>query len=191
MLSKYVELGASIVEIQIPELEAGRVAHLITIASEMAQSMDQYRAEFGHLHGLDVRTNLTLARSFTSEDYIRAQRMRTRLTGHFLQAFKQVDMIATPATGLTAPPIKPGALPDGDSDLTVLGEIMRFAQPANLTGLPAIAFPVGYTGEKLPVGMQLIGKPWDEKTLLGMSYHAEKLLPRQKPAWHYDLLEIA
>ena len=188
MLTAFEKKGAQIVEIQVPELEAGRVAHLITISSEMAQAMEQYHAEFGHLHGLDVQTNLILARAFTSEDYIRSQRMRTRLTEHFLQAFKQVDVIATPSTGLAAPPIKPNILPQGDSDLTVLTEIMRFSQPANLTGLPAISFPVGYTSIGLPIGMQLMGKPWDEKTLLGMSLRAEEVGSRQKPGWHYDLL---
>lgn len=188
MLEQYQKMGASLVEIEIPMLEAARVAHLITIASEMAQAMSDYHHDHGHEHGLDVKTNLILARAFTSEDYIRAQRMRTRLIGTFLGAFEKVDLIATPASGLTAPPIKPNALPDGDSDLTVLNEIMRFSQPANLTGLPAITFPVGYDRGGLPIGLQLMGKPWDEKTLLGMSLRAEEVVERQKPAWHYDLL---
>ncbi len=188
MLEQYAAKGAQIVEIEIPDLEAARVAHLITITSEMVQSMSDYDLEFGREHGLDVQTNLILARSFTAEDYVRAQRVRTRLMGHFDKAFEQVDVIATPSTGVPAPPIKPNALPDGDSDVTVITEIMRFAQPGNLTGLPAISFPVGYNQEGLPLGMQLIGRAWDEKTLFGMALRAEEITARQKPGWHYDLL---
>jgi Asp-tRNA(Asn)/Glu-tRNA(Gln) amidotransferase A subunit family amidase len=188
VLEVYKSMGAELVEIEIPDLEAARVAHLVTITAEMVQSMSEFDAEYGHLHGLDVQTNLILARSFTSEDYVRAQRVRTHLMESFSRAFEQVDVVATPAVGMAAPPIKPNALPDGDSDVTVLTEIMRYAQPANLTGLPAITFPVGYNHEGLPLGMQLMGKPWDEKTLFGMSLHAEQATARQKPGWYYDLL---
>ena len=189
MLEKYEQMGAKIVEIEIPSLEAGRVAHLITISSEMAQAMSDYHADHGHKHGLDIKINLILARAMSSEDYIRAQRMRSELTANFMKVFEQVDMVATPTTGLTAPPIKPKALPHGDSDLTVLIDVMRFAQPPNLTGLPAISFPVGYNHAGLPIGLQLIGKPWDEKTLLGMSLRAEEVVERRKPVWHYSLLD--
>ena len=189
MVKYFEDRGAKIVSIEIPDLEAGRIAHLITIASEMAQAMDPYWAEHGNQFGLDVQTNLILARNFTSRDYIQAQRVRTRLIGHFMSAFEDVDVILTPATGLTAPEIKPNALPDGDSDLTVLNEIMRFAQPANMTGLPAIAFPVGYDQGGMPISMQAMGKPWDERTLFRLALAAEGVVERRKPIWHYSLLE--
>lgn len=189
MLQHFESRGAQTVAIEIPDLEAGRVAHLITIASEMAQSMSPYQAEFDTHFGLDVQTNLILARSFLAQDYVLAQRVRTRMIKYFMQVLDEVDVIVTPATGLTAPEIKPNALPDGDSDLTVLTEIMRFAQPANMTGLPAIAFPVGYDQAGLPISMQVMGKPWDERTLFRMALAAEQVVERRKPAWHYSLLE--
>jgi Asp-tRNA(Asn)/Glu-tRNA(Gln) amidotransferase A subunit family amidase len=188
MLKYFEQLGAKTISVEIPDLEAGRIAHLITIAAEMSQSMDEYQAEFGDQFGLDVQTNLTLARSFTSQDYVRSQRLRTRLIDHFMRAFEKVDVIMTPATGLTAPEIKPNALPNGDSDLTVLNEVMRFSQPGNMTGLPAIAFPVGYDSEGMPISMQAMGKPWDERTLFRMALAAEQVVERQKPGWHYSLL---
>lgn len=189
MVKYFEERGAKTVSIEIPDLEAGRISHLITIASEMAQAMDPYWAEHGNQFGLDVQTNLTLARSFTSRDYIQAQRVRTRLIDHFMSAFEEVDVILTPATGLTAPEIKPNALPDGDSDLTVLNEVMRFSQPANITGLPAIAFPVGYDQAGMPISMQAMGRPWDERTLFRLALAAEGVVERRKPIWHYSLLE--
>jgi Asp-tRNA(Asn)/Glu-tRNA(Gln) amidotransferase A subunit family amidase len=188
MLGNFNNLGAKVVEVEIPGLEDGRVAHLITIAAEMAQVLDSYHDEYGKTYGLDVRTNLTLARTFTARDYIKAQRVRTRLMDTFDQVLQKADVIVTPATGLVAPKIGPKVLPDGDSDLTTLNEIMRFAQPANMTGLPAIAFPVGYNKEGMPIGMQLMGRAWEESTLFRMALAAEQNVERRKPAWYYDIL---
>ena len=98
-------------------------------------------------------------------------------------------MILTPSTGLVAPVIPKDALPHGNSDLTTVIEIMRFATQANLTGLPAISFPVGYNPQGLPIGMQAIGRAWQEAGLLGLALVAEQVVERQKPALFYDLME--
>jgi Asp-tRNA(Asn)/Glu-tRNA(Gln) amidotransferase A subunit family amidase len=188
LLTQFEGLGAQIREAIIPDLEVGRVAHVLTIAGEMAQAMDAYHAQHHKEHGLDVRINLTLARSFTTLDYIKAQRVRTRLIANFRRALETVDVIMTPSTGLAAPAIPAAALPEGDSDLTMLTEIMRFATPANLTGLPAISFPAGYTPQGLPVGMQAIARPWDEVTLLRLALAAEGMVERKAPQVHYRIL---
>lgn len=188
MLQRFEEMGCQIKEIVIPNLEDNRVAHLFTIVSEMVQSMSRFFAEHQRDHGLDVRVNLALGRNFSADDYVKAQRVRTRMIGHFERAFKEVDVILTPATGIAAPEIKKTALPDGDSDLTVLTEIMRFVTASNMTGHPAISFPVGYTQKNLPIGLQVIGKPWDEKTLLRMALAAEQVIERKTPQVHYKIL---
>lgn len=187
LLRQFLGLGAGLREIVLPDLSAGRVAHVITIAGEMAQAMEAHHKEHHRQHGLDVRLNLTLARAFTLRDYVKAQRMRARLMHHFQKAFQQVDVILTPMSGIAAPPIPPTALPDGDSDLTTLTEMMRFATPANLTGLPAITFPAGYTQKGLPIGLQAIGRPWDEVTLLRLALAAEGLVERKTPQVYYKI----
>ena len=131
---------------------------------------------------------LALARRFTATDYVTAQRIRTRMIQHFKDAFQSVDVILTPTTGLPAPAIPTNALPDGNSDLTTTVEIMRFVTAANLTGLPAISFPAGYTSRDLPIGMQAIGKPWDESTLLRLALAAERLVERKTPQVLYSVL---
>ena len=190
MLKKYESMGCTIHEITIPNLEANRVAHAITIASEMAQSMNTMYDNTHRFkeHGLDVRINLALARQFTSTDYILAQRVRTRMMRHFHEAFQHVDMVITPTTAIAAPQIKNGALPNGESDLSTTMEIMRFATTANMTGHPAITFPVGYTQKGLPIGMQAIGRPWEESTLLRMALAAEQVVERKEPQVYYNLL---
>jgi Asp-tRNA(Asn)/Glu-tRNA(Gln) amidotransferase A subunit family amidase len=190
MLKQFEAMGCTIHEVTIPNLEANRVAHAITIASEMAQAMDSVydNAHRFKEHALDVRINLALARQFTSTDYVLAQRVRTRMMRHFHEAFGQVDMVITPSTAIAAPPIPKAALPDGESDLTTTMQIMRYAPTANMTGHPAISFPVGYTQKGLPIGMQAIGRPWDESTLLRMALAAEQVIERKAPQVYYKLL---
>ena len=66
---------------------------------------------------------------------------------------------------------------------------MRFAMPGNLTGLPAIAFPVGYDERGLPTSMQAMGRPWEENLLLRVAFAAEQVVTRHRPPLFYDLLQ--
>ena len=188
LLKEFEDRGAQVREVVIPNLENARVAHTITIAGEMSQAMGRYYADHRREHGLDVRTNLALARAFTTRDYIQAQRARTQLMTNFNRALEQVDVIITPTTGLTAPAIPPAALPHGESDLTTLTEIMRFTTQANFTGLPAISFPAGYNEAGLPIGMQAIGRAWQEQILLRLALAAEQTVERQAPQMYYEIL---
>ncbi len=184
---KFLEdAGAEIVEIEIPELEEMRVAQLITIVSEMTTTMSPYDKKHRKDFGLDVRTNLAMGRSFTNVDYIHAQRMRTRAINIFKEAFNSVDAILTPSTGICAPEIPHKALPEGESNLPMLSDIMRFATPSNLTGHPAISIPIGYDPKGMPIGLQAIGRPWEESLLLGIAGILEQMSERRKPV--IDLL---
>jgi Asp-tRNA(Asn)/Glu-tRNA(Gln) amidotransferase A subunit family amidase len=187
LLKGLESMGAQIAEVNIPQLEAARVAHLVTIASEMLAALDRYYEAHHREYGPDVRANLALAQSFSASDYIQAQRVRTRIITHFKHAFEKVDVVVTPTCGCIAPAIAPDAL-RGESDLTILTEIMRFAPVANLTGLPAISFPAGYDSNGLPVGLQAIGRPWEEHVLLRLANAAAQLVERRAPEMFFTNL---
>lgn len=188
MLKQFESRGAEIREITIADLELNRVCHTITIVAEMVQAMSYTYDKHHKEHGLDVRLNLALGRAFSSQDYILAQRARTRIMRNFNRALEEVDLILTPATAIAAPAIPGDALPDGNSDLSTTIEIMRFVTAANMTGLPAISFPAGYTEKGLPVGMQAMGRAWDEATLMRLALNAEQVLERKAPKVHYRIL---
>lgn len=188
MVNALQGLGAKVQEIEIPGLEAARVAHIITITAEMTTALeDHYNAQRKDF-GLDTRLNLALARTFTARDYIKAQRVRTRTIRNFQEAMQTVDVIITPTTGILPPPIRPDAQPDGESDLSQLTEIMRFILVANLTGFPAISFPAGYDPTGLPIGIQVIGRPWEEHVLLRIACAGGQFIERQAPKVYYPLL---
>ncbi len=184
-----VNAGTEKIEIDISNLDAFRIAHAITISSEMATAMDPHYQNHRKDFGLDVRINLAMARSLTSRDYIKAQRVRTMAIREFFRILDDVDVIITPSTACTAPPIPNDALPDGESNLEVLTELMRFASMANFTGLPALSVPVGYDSNGLPVGMQFIGRAWEEPVLLRLGNVIEKGVERQKPRLWYPILD--
>ena len=111
--------------------------------------------------------------------------MRTRALAIFKEVYRQVDVVVTPGTALAAPAIPQGGVPDGWSDLGTVTEMMRFIVPGNLAGLPAISFPAGYDSRGLPVGMQAMGRHWEEHLLLRVAYNAEQVVKRRAPGRFY------
>jgi Asp-tRNA(Asn)/Glu-tRNA(Gln) amidotransferase A subunit family amidase len=188
LLRALVDRGAVLREVEIEELDLQRIAHIVTITSEMLSAMTPY-GDRRRLCGLDARANLASARGSSAADYVKAQRIRTRAMATFQRAFESVDAIITPSTAITAPRINPAAQPYGESDLSTTTEIMRFAFSSNLTGHPAISFPAGYDSNGLPVGMQAIGRPWGERMLLRIAAAAELMVERQAPRRWYPLLD--
>jgi Asp-tRNA(Asn)/Glu-tRNA(Gln) amidotransferase A subunit family amidase len=181
-------LGATLVEVEIPELELVRLAHLVIIATEMASARLQDSASARAQYGYDVRLNFALAGDITAAEYIQARRLRARLCRQIEDVLDTVDAIVTPTTGCTAPIIAPDALVSGESNLPLLDKIMRFAPLPNLTGHPAVTFPVGYDGDRMPIGLQAIGRAWQESLLLTIARMGESGFVRHAPARHFPLL---
>lgn len=179
--------GAEIVEIEIPGLDAMRIAHAVTILSEMSTSMSNFGADTRRF-APSTRVNLTIGSIFASSDYVKAQRLRTRAMATFDEAFSRVDAILTPGSAATAPPILEDALAGGWSDLTTTSEVMRFIIPGNWVGMPAICFPAGYDSAGLPIGMQAMAPHWREDLCFRIAWAAERLVERRMPGDYYSLL---
>jgi len=180
--------GATLVEVEVPDLELCRIAHAVTILCEMATGLGPYLEPQRQAFGRGTRLNLALARMLTGADYVRAQQARTRMTAHLERLFQQVDALITPTTACTAPLIRPDVLPHGESDITLTSALMRFAFLANLTGYPALSVPCGHDGDGLPVGLQLMGRPWEEHRLLTWAGMVEAAVERRTPPAHHRLL---
>jgi aspartyl-tRNA(Asn)/glutamyl-tRNA(Gln) amidotransferase subunit A len=113
--------------------------------------------------------------------YLKAQKVRQLIKEDFDKAFKNVDAILTPSTPSSA--FKMGEKKD-DPVSMYLNDI--FTVPVNLAGLPAISIPSGYDKNNLPLGLQLIGKPFDEQTILNLSLALQKRMNFKrniKPWW--------
>ena len=190
MVTRFEQAGAQVQEIVVPELDAMRLAHIVTILSEMVANMRNHGKEMRRL-GPSVQTTLALTHAFSAADYIKAQRIRTRALAAFDDLFRRVDAIVTPTTAITAPLIPPAGARGPWSDLSADTEVMRFVFPGNLAGLPALSLPVGYDGAGLPIGMQVMARHWNEVTLLRLAYVAEQHVERRRPGRYYPLLDGA
>lgn len=196
-LDKLQERGAELVEVAIPELKLLRTVHLVTIVCEMAASLASRPEIVRTKLAGDTRLSLALSERLRGSDYIHAQRHRARLEEHFeallgsRAAPRQapVDVLATPMSGCLPPVIRAQALASGESDIALLDRIMRFAQPANITGLPALSVPVGSSATGLPIGLQLMGRAWDEALLLRLALALETTWERRTPPVYCRLLE--
>ena len=186
-LEKLTAAGAEIKEIVIPDLDIMRITHVVVLLGEMANTMRKYPANLRDLRAA-TRIGLSLGREFNIGDYIKTQRMRTHYMKIFSDVFNKVDAIITPTTAITAPQVSLKDASAGWLDLSGATEVMRYAFPANLVGLPAISFPAGYNNLGLPIGMQAMGRWWDEALLLRIAFNAEKVVERRRPVKYFDLI---
>ncbi|KAK1276846.1 Fatty acid amide hydrolase [Acorus gramineus] len=109
------------------------------------------------------------------------------------EIFKMADVIVTPTTGVTAYPIRNDAVKYGELDYINGAAMVRFQIAGNFLGLPAITVKVGYDKQGMPIGLQFIGRPWSEATLLHLAYALEGLCSKsyKKPQIYFDLLRKA
>ncbi len=172
LLSFFHDAGASIVEIEIPYLNEMRVAHAITILSEMATAMEDNPDQISHLsHG--ARLALSLSHETSARDYVKAARIRAMTHEHFQELYKNVDVIVTPSTALCAKDTRERDTKIGWADLSYVTELMRYVVPGNFLGLPAISVPIGLNEDDMPIGMQLMGAHWQEKMLFALAREVE------------------
>lgn len=140
----------------------------------------------GQRFGAEVKRRImlgtyALSAGYYDAYYAQAQKVRTLIKADFSAAFEQVDVIAAPVAPSTA--FRFGE--HGDDPLAMYLEDV-FTLPANLAGVPGLAFPVGFDGDGLPVGMQLMAAPFREDVLLRAA-HAYQ----QSTDWHERVPELA
>ncbi|KAJ8769204.1 hypothetical protein K2173_000979 [Erythroxylum novogranatense] len=183
--------GWQIVEVTIPDIEAMRLAHYVTIASECTTSLDPYMEKIDKSEsGWDVRLGLRVYGSMSAKAYVQAQKFRNRQMQLHKKIFERADVIVTPTTGVTAYPIFNDALDTGELDYINGAALVRFQIAGNFLGLPAVTVPVGYDKTGMPIGLQFIGRPWSEPTLIHLAYamQALRISGFRKPQVYYDLL---
>ena len=127
-----------------------------------------------------VRDRMAPGLTVTAYDYLQGQRLRAQLTREFIDAvFSRVDVLATPTIPEPAPAlahVKAGATADV---IARMGRFSRLTRPFNALGLPALSLPCGAAPDGRPLALQLVGRPFDEVTLLRLGHAYERAT-----AWH-------
>lgn len=159
--------GARTCEVSVPDIEGNISAQLTVEAAEPSTYHQRWLRERPEDYGDDVRLLLEAGELLLATQYLQAQRYRALLRDQVTAALARTDVLVCPTLPFTATPlgeetveIEPG-VPEA-----MLSAIMQFTGLPSLTGLPAISVPCGFDDAGLPIGMQLIGRPFDEGTLL-------------------------
>ena len=197
--------GAVVKEISLPHTDACLAVYYILAPSEASSNLSRfdgvrygyhakgvtnllelYEKSRGEGFGPEVKRRIMLGTYALSSGYYdayysKAQKVRTLIKQDFDKAFEQVDIIATPTS--PSPAFKMGEKV-ADPLQMYLSDI--FTISCNLAGLPGLSLPCGLTSQNLPIGLQLLGKPFDESTMLRMAYHYE-----QVSDWHRRVPPLA
>jgi aspartyl-tRNA(Asn)/glutamyl-tRNA(Gln) amidotransferase subunit A len=168
----FEQLGATVEAVPLPGAhQAAQANGLMVVADAAAYHRDRLE-ENPTGFGTDVLERLNTGRNLALHEYIRAARMRTLVLRQFEQFFQDYDILLTPATPITAPLI------EGQDAIAQARLLTRFTALFNLTGLPALSLPCGFV-EGLPVGLQIVARPWAEAQVLRAAYAYE-----QATEWH-------
>ncbi len=182
-LKTFEELGASVVEVEIENIHGNISAQLTIESTEPSTYHQKWLREQPQNYGEDVRTLLEMGEMLLATHYINAQRYRSVLRQEFMQAFKSVDCFICPTLPFTATRVGEMSvvIEDGVEE-DMLSAIMQFTGVPSLTGLPSLNVPCGFDPDSLPVGMQIIGRPFDEATLFRMGAAFQRVTDFHKKA---------
>lgn len=182
---RFVSLGATVRDVSLPHTKYALAAYYVIAPSEASSNLARYDGvRFGHrakdpknLRDLYLRTRaegfgaevkrrimlgtFALSAGYHDAYYVKAQQVRTLVRRDFEQVFGEVDVVMSATS-----PVPAWRLGEKLDDPLAMYLMDVLTIPCNLAGLPGISLPLGKSGGGLPIGLQLIGKPFDEATLL-------------------------
>jgi len=173
-------LGARIEEVELPALDSAwsTIAQVI-LNGEANTWHEPYLATQAADYGPGVRRFLERGKSTGAIDYIRAQRARIQLCRDMETAFAKIDALLTPGE-LVPPPLHDARTATiGGREVSLMAALISATCPFNLTGQPALTVPCGFTTSTLPLALQIVGKAFDEATILQIGHAYE-----QSTSWH-------
>ncbi len=171
-LKNLESLGAIIVDLDGQPFSIARKANQTILVAEAYAYHEKTLQETPMKFGSSVRRRMLEGAFLSAVDYITAQRARAVLNEQIRASFSRVDIFATPSA-----PRPPDAFETMDPNEQNLRP--NFTNPFNLTGLPAISVPCGFTSGELPVGLQIVAQPFEEATCFRVAYAYE-----QATEWH-------
>jgi aspartyl-tRNA(Asn)/glutamyl-tRNA(Gln) amidotransferase subunit A len=173
----FSSLGARTQEVELSGIrDAGRIFADIVVAEAVSFHLNwiQKRPQD---YGPDLRERLEKARGQLTEVYLQAQKKRQTLTRDLTEILKKVDVLAIPTLPIAPPLLTEDKIKIGRFQEIVRPLLLRFTPPGNLSGLPAISIPCGFSSHGLPTGLQILGRAFDEATLLRVAYAYEQATP--------------
>ncbi|HSQ14135.1 MAG TPA: amidase [Candidatus Deferrimicrobium sp.] len=173
-------LGARIEEVKVPTLHLATIANAVIYYNEFWAANRGAAASVLATGAAQRRARIYLGLLTNSSDYIQAQRIRSRCRAELAQVFEKIDCLALPNQNGPAPRVEDV----GPIDTLFKHVVPEFHGPFNLTGLPTLSVPCGYSENNLPIALQIVGRPFDEVTVLraGYTYQQQMKWYEKRPA---------
>ncbi len=173
------EQGAFITEVNMDFLKEAAFANGVMTQADGAAFHRERLKEHPDWFGADVRQRLETGVAFTSSEYSLARRTQAEVKRRCELLFDKYDMLLLPTTPIPAPVL------EGENAVERARQLTRFTAPFNLTGMPALSIPCGFTKNGLPIGLQIISRAWNEAGVLRTGYAYQ-----QATEWHHRRPEI-
>jgi len=171
--------GAVVDEVALPGVGHVAAGALAVVATEAMTYHAEWLRTRAADYDPDVSSRLMVGAFVTGVHYVRGQQARALIRREVDEALARHDVLLAPATPVTAPRIdeRDTTLGDGPSDIR--SALIRLTRPFNFSGHPTCSVPCGFSGGGLPIGMQIVGRPFDEATVLRVGDAYQRLTD-----WH-------
>ena len=174
------EQGALITEMNVDFLKEAAFANAVMTQADGAAFHRERLKEHPDWFGADVRLRLETGAAFTSSEYVLARRTQAEVKRRCELLLNIYDVLILPTTPISAPVL------EGEDALERARQLTRFTSPFNLTGLPALSVPCGFTKDGLPIGLQFVSRAWNEAGVLRAGFAFQ-----QATDWHTRKSPIA
>lgn len=158
--------GAEIVKVELPNQAQLTAACQLVLATEAATFHKRWLIERPQDYGAQVLMRLQNGLAIPAVSYLEAMRWRGPALSAYLAAITGTDAVLAPVAPMPAPTIAESDVGNSINAEAVIQRVTKFTRPINYLGLPSLSIPTGFTKSGLPVGMQLVGRAFDEATLI-------------------------
>jgi len=173
-------LGVELREVSLPTMQYADALRITGMADSVV-THEPYLVEHRQDYGPDVLYRALAGQFVLARDYSKAMKVQRLIKEEHARVLQEVDVLVTPTAPVPAPPIAAKTVTLGGTAYPVRGPgsgvISKNTSPSNATGLPAITVPCGFTAAGLPIGLQLIGRPFEEALLFQMAHAYEAVSP--------------
>jgi aspartyl-tRNA(Asn)/glutamyl-tRNA(Gln) amidotransferase subunit A len=164
----FMDLGAQVEKVDISWIEDLAQANTRMTQADAAAFHRERLTAHPDWFGVDVRQRLDAGAALTSSEYALTRRVQVEGRRRFEMFFAKYDLLLLPSTPIPAPPI------EGTGAIDAARQLTRFTAPFNVTGLPALSLPCGFTSGNLPFGLQIVSKHWGEAKALQAGHAFEQ-----------------
>jgi aspartyl-tRNA(Asn)/glutamyl-tRNA(Gln) amidotransferase subunit A len=164
-LATFRSLGATVKEVKVPDIDLINTLMHVLMTAEAATVHRKWLETRRNDYSLQVRSRIEPGLFYPATRYLEALSMRAAITREFVETtMKDVDVLHLPAIPIPVPTIQDSTI--GNDVMRIIGALGHCTRGINYLGLPAISVPAGFDGKGLPIGFQLVGRPFAEAALL-------------------------